>query len=204
MDLISKKELLAVTGLSYGQLYRWKRERLIPEEWFIKQSAYTGQETFFPRQQIQSRVQTILDAKDKYSLEELANLLSPETSPGFRSAEGLKSMEEIDPTLLPVIQSLYGRENYEFFDVVLFATVTRAAHALSLPDYGMRDLLIRAASAAIPVQRTVDLTLTVFRAEGKIHALLSKAAAPLSLDSDLPVLGSWDLSELAGKLKLKY
>ena len=173
MDLISKKELLAVTGISYGQLYRWKRERLIPEEWFIKQSAYTGQETFFPRQQILSRVQTILDAKDKYSLEELANLLSPETSPGFRSAEGLKSMEEIDPTLLPVIQSLYGRENYEFFDVVLFATVTRAAHALSLPDYGMRDLLIRAASAAIPVQRTVDLTLTVFRAEGKIHALLS-------------------------------
>ena len=204
MDLISKKELLAVTGISYGQLYRWKRERLIPEEWFIKQSAYTGQETFFPRQQILSRVQTILDAKDKYSLEELANLLSPETSPGFRSAEGLKSMEEIDPTLLPVIQSLYGRENYEFFDVVLFATVTRAAHALSLPDYGMWDLLIRAASAAIPVQRTVDLTLTVFRAEGKIHALLSKAAAPLSLDSDLPVLGSWDLSELAGKLKLKY
>lgn len=204
MDLISKKELLAVTGISYGQLYRWKRERLIPEEWFIKQSAYTGQETFFPRQQILSRVQTILDAKDKYSLEELANLLSPETSPGFRSAEGLKSMEEIDPTLLPVIQSLYGRENYEFFDVVLFATVTRAAHALSLPDYGMRDLLIRAASAAIPVQRTVDLTLTVFMAEGKIHALLSKTAAPLSLDSDLPVLGSWDLSELAGKLKLKY
>ena len=204
MDLISKKELLAVTGISYGQLYRWKRERLIPEEWFIRQSAYTGQETFFPRQQILSRVQTILDAKDKYSLEELANLLSPETSPGFRSAEGLKSMEEIDPTLLPVIQSLYGRENYEFFDVVLFATVTRAAHALSLPDYGMRDLLIRAASAAIPVQRTVDLTLTVFRAEGKIHALLSKTAAPLSLDSDLPVLGSWDLSELAGKLKLKY
>lgn len=45
--LISKKDLLAITGISYGQLYRWKRERLIPEEWFIKQSSYTGQETFF-------------------------------------------------------------------------------------------------------------------------------------------------------------
>lgn len=204
MDLISKKELLAVTGISYGQLYRWKRERLIPEEWFIKQSAYTGQETFFPRQQILSRVQTILDAKDKYSLEELANRLSPETSPGFRSAEGLKTMEEIDPLLLPVIRSLYGKENYEFFDVVLFATVTRAARALSLPEDGVRDLLIKAASAAIPVQRTVDLTLTVFRAGGRTHALLSKTAAPLSLDSDLTVLGRWDLGELAGKLKLKY
>ena len=57
MELISKKELLQQTGISYGQLYRWKREKLIPEEWFIKQSSYTGQETFFPREQI-SRTRT--------------------------------------------------------------------------------------------------------------------------------------------------
>ena len=43
--LISKKDLLARTGISYGQLYRWKRQNLIPEEWFIKKSTFTGQET---------------------------------------------------------------------------------------------------------------------------------------------------------------
>ena len=79
--LISKKDLLAVMGISYGQLYRWKRQRLIPEEWFLKQSAYTGQETFFPREQILSRIQSILELKDKYSLDELARLLSPQ-APG--------------------------------------------------------------------------------------------------------------------------
>ena len=41
--LISKKDLLNETGISYGQLYRWKREGLIPEEWFIKQPSFTGQ-----------------------------------------------------------------------------------------------------------------------------------------------------------------
>ena len=41
--LISKKDLLNDTGISYGQLYRWKREGLIPEEWFIKQPSFTGQ-----------------------------------------------------------------------------------------------------------------------------------------------------------------
>lgn len=46
-DLISKKELLDETGISYGQLYRWKRKQLIPEEWFIRKSTFTGQETFF-------------------------------------------------------------------------------------------------------------------------------------------------------------
>lgn len=45
-DLISKKELLDETGISYGQLYRWKRKQLIPEEWFIRKSTFTGQETF--------------------------------------------------------------------------------------------------------------------------------------------------------------
>lgn len=49
-DLMSKKELLELTGISYGQLYRWKRKKLIPEEWFIRKSTFTGQETFFPRE----------------------------------------------------------------------------------------------------------------------------------------------------------
>ena len=43
--MISKKDLLIQTNISYGQLYRWKREGLIPEEWFIKKSVSTGQET---------------------------------------------------------------------------------------------------------------------------------------------------------------
>ena len=77
---ISEKELLKQTGISYGQLYRWKREGLIPEEWFIKRSSPTGQETFFPQEQILQRVRDILRLKDQYSLDELAKILSPEIS----------------------------------------------------------------------------------------------------------------------------
>jgi len=71
MDEISKKDLLAETGISYGQLYRWKREGLIPEEWFVKRSAFTGQETFFPKERILERIGMILDMKDEQSLEEI-------------------------------------------------------------------------------------------------------------------------------------
>ena len=71
MSDISKKDLLAETGISYGQLYRWKREGLIPEEWFIKRSSFTGQETFFPKERILERVGKILDMKDGQSLEEI-------------------------------------------------------------------------------------------------------------------------------------
>ena len=55
-ELISKKELLELTGISYGQLYRWKRKGLIPEDWFVRKSSYTGQETFFPRGKVLYRI----------------------------------------------------------------------------------------------------------------------------------------------------
>lgn len=74
--LISKKELLDLTGISYGQLYRWKRKKLIPEEWFIKKSAFTGQETFFPKDKILDRINKILEKKDDISLDELAEIIS--------------------------------------------------------------------------------------------------------------------------------
>lgn len=74
---ISKKELLELTQITYGQLYRWKRKQLIPEEWFIKRSSFTGQETYFPRKQILERIEKILSLKDDFSLDQLADTFSP-------------------------------------------------------------------------------------------------------------------------------
>jgi DNA-binding transcriptional MerR regulator len=73
---VSKKELLAQTGISYGQLYRWKREKLIPEEWFNKRSAPTGQETYFPRRAMLERIRTIQDLKGDKSLEQIARVVA--------------------------------------------------------------------------------------------------------------------------------
>ena len=78
-ELISKKELLEIYGISYGALYRWKRKGLIPEEWFIKKSTVTGQETFFPRKLICERMELIQRQKDDVSLEELSKLFSTES-----------------------------------------------------------------------------------------------------------------------------
>ena len=79
-NLISKKELLGKYGISYGALYRWKRMGLIPEEWFVKKSAVTGQETFFERELICRRIEMILSLKDSLSLEEIAKQLEDEDS----------------------------------------------------------------------------------------------------------------------------
>ncbi|MGN9866292.1 YhbD family protein [Bacillus swezeyi] len=95
-DLISKKELLDLTSISYGQLYRWKRKNLIPEEWFIRKSTFTGQETFFPKEEILKRIEKIQNMKENLSLDEMAEMFSPRlekinTSRGELLEKGLVS-----------------------------------------------------------------------------------------------------------------
>jgi hypothetical protein len=79
-ELISKKDLLDLAGISYGQLYRWKRKDLIPEDWFIRKSTFTGQETFFPKDKILERINKIQTMKENLSLDELADMFSPNIS----------------------------------------------------------------------------------------------------------------------------
>jgi len=68
-DLIAKKDVLEQAGISYGQLYRWKRKGLIPEAWFIRKATVTGQETFFPREKILARIEQIRSLKEEQSLD---------------------------------------------------------------------------------------------------------------------------------------
>ncbi len=86
-ELISKKELLELTNISYGQLYRWKRKGLIPEEWFIRKSTFTGQETFFPKFKVLPRIDKILSMKEDVSLDDLADVFSPAEGSVALSAE---------------------------------------------------------------------------------------------------------------------
>lgn len=107
-SLISKKKLLQLTNISYGQLYRWKRKNLIPEEWFIKKSVSTGQETFFPRKEILERIERILELKDTVSLDELSEIFSPHVAePTFDSSE-LINKKIVSQQAMQLYQSMTG------------------------------------------------------------------------------------------------
>ena len=125
MNLISKKDLLAMTGISYGQLYRWKRQQLIPEEWFIKKASYTGQETFFPREQVLSRIETILQLKDQYSMEELAKMFAEQISQeGGLTAEDLTQIEELPEQWREKLPELLGKERVSLEEMVAAIFIT--------------------------------------------------------------------------------
>lgn len=203
MNLISKKDLLAITGISYGQLYRWKRERLIPEEWFIKQSAYTGQETFFPREQILSRIQSILDLKDQYSLEELARILSPEKGSTKITIEQLQEMSEIDRQLLSELPELYDRVQFDFLDIVFTVGILQAAESISLSGLQVRELLQKSISAASR-QKSTNITCTIFSIGNDYYTAFSPNTTPVLFDDEIEIKAQISLSEIADRIKIKY
>lgn len=119
-DLITKKELLEITSVSYGQLYRWKRKNLIPEEWFIKKSSYTGQETYFPRIKILDRIEKIINMKDGISLDDLAQMFSPQLSDVFLSEDDLLNKNIVTKKTLTMFRSIYGEIKLFSFQKILY------------------------------------------------------------------------------------
>lgn len=119
--LISKKEVLERYGISYGALYRWKRIGLIPEEWFIRRSTVTGQETFFREEQICPRVELILSRKEKVSLEDLA-----------RELEGRRQEKKQARRL--IVADAFSRREYSVEDLEQ-ALLTDGEWAVSILEY---------------------------------------------------------------------
>lgn len=107
-ELISKKELLDETGISYGQLYRWKRKGLIPEDWFIKKSSFTGQETYFPKLKVLSRIEKIKSMKEDVSLDDLADVFTPTLNDTALSREEAVARGLATPEVLKIFVEATG------------------------------------------------------------------------------------------------
>jgi hypothetical protein len=205
VNTISKKELLDLTGISYGQLYRWKREGLIPEEWFVKQSSFTGQETFFPREEILGRISAILELKDAHSLEELAGILSGDCG-RFVSVERLKGLGifsdpafgDLSDLLIPASS---GVKNSEIsFGVAAFAYgFTKLAIGSGVPR-AETARLVREGVTLLGECKFAETVCTLFRAGEDYHLCLSRGTVRPSFDGGLTVIGALPLSETVSEL----
>lgn len=198
MNLISKKDLLAITGISYGQLYRWKRQMLIPEEWFIKKASYTGQETFFPREQIISRVETILQLKDHYSMEDLAKMLAEDThkQSGLGNDE-LKQIEELPESWRDQLLKILDQEAISLEELVVAVFVARQTQ---IPEEEKEMLL---ANMPKPIPSGSNGAIGVFELKGSYHLVIFKGNGSLTFDQSIQLTTqAW--SSIADPLMVKY
>jgi Protein of unknown function (DUF4004) len=126
-NLISKRELLEITGISYGALYRWKRKNLIPEEWFIKKSTFTGQETFFPKDKILDRIAKIQSMKEDLSLDDLAGIFSPNLEAMQLSKDEMVERSIVNQSTMDFLVRLYGNIEIFSFEKILYARILNKA-----------------------------------------------------------------------------
>ncbi|HPD07538.1 MAG TPA: DUF4004 family protein [Candidatus Bipolaricaulis sp.] len=203
-DLIAKKDVLEQTGISYGQLYRWKRKGLIPEAWFIRKATVTGQETFFPRDKILTRIEQIRSLKEEQSLDELVQILAPEASP--------ECVQHDNPAALAPIGAegrklLWKERGYTFGELVALACGAQAMRSGTRPTEAKLLVdLVRAEEAAVrsSTGMTALLAEKALDQEG-ISVRLTLGVLghePLKLDRESRIKHRVDLEQITEQVKL--
>ncbi|MFD2368501.1 YhbD family protein [Brevibacillus sp. GCM10020057] len=206
-EFISKKELLELTGISYGQLYRWKRKNLIPEDWFIRRSTFTGQETFFPREKILARIDKIIHMKDDLSLDELADMFSPNLAGAMIQSEQLFKQNIVSKPAFDLFVQHFGTaEAYPFLHI-LYAYIAERLLAAGEMNLDEGKGLLQVLQDHYPRFEGKPCELIFVRKMGISAFALASGAAEVCFDSSVKVVSRLNvascLEELKAKLQLK-
>jgi len=201
-DLISKKELLDLTGISYGQLYRWKRKRLIPDEWFIRKSTFTGQETFFPRPEILERVGRISGMKEDLSLDELASVFSPDLTCVTFDRADLIRRNIVTPLILQWADDQFGDNVVFTLELTLYAHVLEIA--LRSGEIGRDEgaLVLQTLREHFPKFAGRNCDLIVARKLGVPFVWLASAPVELYPDQGSRIVLRLNLAQAIENLKI--
>jgi len=202
-ELISKKELLEVTDISYGQLYRWKRKGLIPEDWFIKKSSYTGQETYFPRLKVLSRIDKIKSMKEDVSLDDLADVFTPTLSEVSLSHQEIISRGIASGEVLKIFLDVSGgRETLLFAELAALSLLNRliVAGDISLEEGKTLLEVMKEASAQLGLE-SCEVYLT--RKLGVFSCFIVKPPCSIVTDKGVKIISRQKMTALIEEIKLK-
>ncbi|MCI3195061.1 MULTISPECIES: YhbD family protein [Bacillus] len=203
-QLISKKDLLEETSISYGQLYRWKRKNLIPEEWFIRKSTFTGQETFFPRAEILKRVSKIQEMKENLSLDEMRDMLSPRVKDMKITGGELVERGLISSEVLSVFLKLRDTDNVYFsYQDILSAYVLEGllqSGNISL-DEGKMAVEVLNQSGLSEIKKHTELI--ILRKLGITTCFVAASSEPIIFEKAVKIAEKIDLAEASEELKAK-
>jgi DNA-binding transcriptional MerR regulator len=205
-ELISKKDLLVETGISYGQLYRWKRKKLIPEEWFIRKSTFTGQETFFLKDEVLDRIEQIKSMKDDLSLDDMLNVFSGKSDdlPTFATKQELLERNIVSSVVLDQ-----------------FAKKIELDHPLSFGDiclFYLIDMLLKegqiSRSEGELIYQTIKPHLTEVEKQDGLFCFGRKMGVPIAtvvtssgrvhFDQGVGIISTYSFRKLIEEVKVKW
>ena len=201
--LISKKELLQLTGISYGQLYRWKRKNLIPEEWFIKKSTYTGQETFFPKERILDRIEKIKSMKEDISLDDLANMLSPNLTEIVLEKEKLMRRDIVSKTTIDFYTNQKGEIEKFAFEKILNLYILDKMFESGKINFEEGKMILKLLEEYYPKFKGKNCELIFLRKYGISTCCLVVKSSEIYFENNLKIIESINISKLIEELKFK-
>lgn len=200
-DLISKKELLKLTQISYGQLYRWKRKNIIPEQWFIKKSSYTGQETFFPKEKVLARIQRIKELKDDLSLDDIATIFSPKKTNIKLTFEDCQKQNLLKPETIEIYQSMFSRESqFNFQDFLGMRTFEQLLQSGMISIEEGKHLLTFLRETSLPPE---NCKLVMLRKMGVAIWMLIPTIESLRIEQNAKRVIELDVQELIEKIHVE-
>lgn len=197
---ITKKELLKKTDISYGQLYRWKRQGIIPEEWFIKKSSITGQETVLPMEKAIERIYEIKTLMKDFSLEEIAEKYSINLKKEVIPFENLYSSPYLQNEYVNAVGNYFKKSGYtmiEYMVIICCAEVSRKEH------YTIRQYvdLLRYALPLADKTEKLESRCIIFAAGGDCHIRITNLESNIIFDSGLRIYGDYNLEDMWNKVK---
>ena len=201
--LISKQDLLEQTGVSYGQFYRWKRMGLIPESWFIHKSTFTGQATFLPRQKVLERIERITGLKEEYSLDEIAELLSPDLTATTYTDPDIGAMDWLSDSAKAAYERLRpGPGPLTFTELVCIAAADRLLKTGAASGEQV-DLAVRTLSNGLPMSESPgqERHLAVLTRLGVSYSVFYSGSC--LFDTDSQVIADLDVDAVQADLKVK-
>ena len=204
-DMISKKDLLVTAGISYGQLYRWKRKGLIPEDWFVRKSTFTGQETFFPRDKVLGRIEKIKSMKDEdATLDEIADAVAPNLGEISMTIAEIRKRGLVSPEAA----DLFAEKVCDCDAPLVFGEVVSLSALDGLLKTGEVSLdegrtVLDALQENYPAFEGRHADLLFVRRMGLSTAMLVSTGAEVRFDSAARVIARLNLSECAESLRAR-
>ncbi|MTK63704.1 MAG: DUF4004 family protein [Methanobacterium sp.] len=202
-ELISKKELLKMTGISYGQLYRWKRKKLIPEEWFKKNSTYSGKETFFPKYKVIDRIEKIKNMKGDISLDSLADMLSPDLTEKTASEKELIDRNIVSEATLEFSREDYGETKEYSFEQIISLYLLDKMFKSGIIGHSEGKLVFHLFNNKYQKFKGKNCELIFFRKMGVSSCCMLPDSKEIYFEEGVKIMEIMNISELIEELKIK-
>ncbi|MBR4035937.1 MAG: DUF4004 family protein [Oscillospiraceae bacterium] len=202
-EYITKKELLEQMNISYGQLYRWKRMGLIPENWFIKRPSSTGQETILPRRKIVKRIQDIQEMMASHSLEQIVARYAFSPRSDVIDFESLYKSKHLTAEYVSALGNYFKKPGYTAIEYMMIICCADVARKERYTTRQYVDLLRYALPVAQKCEK-VETRCIFFAAGGDYHIALLDNTANITFDMGLRTMGDYNFETMWDRLKEEF